>query len=119
MRSDLHHDSNSELTWISKINQTNSMIILKNIFFCKLLACESCSYVPTEIESRFGFSSKIGMFSSNSGRFDTLLWFFSGGPRGGVLPRIKIENRGLPNCWKTIEIVNPSTTDLFLLFVFF
>ena len=27
VHSDLHHDSNSELTWISKINQTNSMII--------------------------------------------------------------------------------------------
>ena len=38
---------------------------------------------------------------------------------GGVFPRKKIENRGLPNCWKSIEIVNPSTTDLFLLFVFF
>ena len=27
VHSDLHPDSNSELTWISKINQTNSMII--------------------------------------------------------------------------------------------
>ena len=27
VHSDLHHDSSSELTWISKINQTNSMII--------------------------------------------------------------------------------------------
>ena len=53
-----------------------------------------------------------------SGRFDTLLGFFSGGP-GACSPRKKIENRVLPNCWKSIEIVNPSTTDLFLLFVFF
>ena len=38
---------------------------------------------------------------------------------GGVFPRKKkIENRGLPNCWKCIEIVKRSTTDLFLLFVF-
>ena len=79
--------------------------------------CQSCSCVPTEIESRFRLSSKIGMFSSNYGRFDTLLGFLVG--VRGVLPRIKIENRGLPNCWKSIEIVNPSTTDLFLLFVFF
>ena len=58
------------------------------------------------------------MFSSNSGRFDTLLGFFSGGP-GACSPEKRIENRGLPNYWKSIEIVNPSTTDLFLLFVFF
>ena len=44
--------------------------------------------VPTEIESRFGFSSKIVMFSSSSGRFDALPGFFSGGP-GGVLPQKK------------------------------
>ena len=37
----------------------------------------------------------------------------------GRAPPVKIKNRGLPNCWKSIEIVNPSTTDLFLLFVFF
>ena len=36
-----------------------------------------------------------------------------------MLPWKKTENRGLPNCWKSIEIVYPSTTDLFLLFVFF
>ena len=41
------------------------------------------------------------------------------GVRGHAPPEKKIENRGLPNCWKSIEIVNPSTTDLFLLFVFF
>ena len=45
--------------------------------------------------------------------------FLVGGPSGGLLPRIKIENRGLPNCWKSIAIVNPSTTDLFFLFIFF
>ena len=43
--------------------------------------------MPTEIKSRFGFSSKIGMFSSNAGRFDTLLGFLGG--YGGVLPRKK------------------------------
>ena len=46
-----------------------------------MLACESCSCDATEMESRFGISSKIGMFSSNSGRFDTLLGFFLGGGR--------------------------------------
>ena len=35
------------------------------------------------MESRFGISSKIGMFSSNSGRFDTLLGVFFGGGGGG------------------------------------
>ena len=38
---------------------------------------------------------------------------------GGVLPRKKkIENWGLPNCWKNIEIVNPNTTDFFFFFFF-
>ena len=73
------------------------------MFFCKLLACESCSCVPTEIESRFGFSSKIGMFSSNSGRFDTLLGFLGG--TGACSPGKKIENWGLPNC--RLSILTP------------
>ena len=33
VHSDLHHDSNSELTWISKIKRTNSMIIFKKHVF--------------------------------------------------------------------------------------
>ena len=49
----------------------------------------------------------------------TLYLGFLVGVRGRAPPEKKIENRVLPNCWKSIEIVNPSTTDLFLLFVFF
>ena len=47
VHSDLHHDSNSELTWISKINQTNSMIILKKTCFSA-----SCSLVRAALVSR-------------------------------------------------------------------
>ena len=48
----------------------------------------------------------------------TLYLGFLVGVRGRSPPE-KNRNRGLPNCWKSIKIVNPSTTDLFLLFVFF
>ena len=47
VHSDLHHDSNSELTWISKINQTNSMIILKKTCFSA-----SCLLVRAALVSR-------------------------------------------------------------------
>ena len=35
------------------------------------------------------------------------------GVRGRAPPKKKIENWGLPNCWKSIKIVNPNTTDFF------
>ena len=47
MHSDLHHDSNSEFTWISKINQTNSMIIFKKTCFSA-----SCQLVRAVFVSR-------------------------------------------------------------------
>ena len=90
MHSDLHHDSNSELTWISKIKRTNSKIIFAKHVFLLVVSCESYSCVPTEIESRFGFSGKIGVFLSNSGRFDTLLGFLGG--TEACSPGKKIEN---------------------------
>ena len=40
---------------------------------------------PTEVESGFGFSSKIGTFSPNSGGLDTLLGFL--GLRGAYSPQ--------------------------------
>ena len=50
---------------------------------------------------------------------DGLTLYLSFWGYGDVLPGKEIENWGLPNCWKSIEIVNPNTTDLFLLSVFF
>ena len=45
------------------------------------------------------------------------LGFLVGIP-GRAPPEKKIENRGLPNCWKNIEIVNPNTTDLIFVICF-
>ena len=41
------------------------------------------------------------------------LYLGFGGVRGRAPPEKKIENCGPPNCWKSIEIVNPNTTDFF------
>ena len=41
------------------------------------------------------------------------------GVPGRAPPEKKIENLGLPNCWKSIDIVIHNTTDLFLLSVLF
>ena len=59
-----------------------------------------------------GFSSKIGTIPPNSGRLDTLQGVFGGGG-GHALPE-KIQNLRSSNCWKCIEIVNLTTTLLFL-----
>ena len=64
--------------------------------------------VPTEVES--GFSSKIGTIPPNSGRLDTLQGIF-GGP--GTYSPGKNRNLRFSNCWKCIEIVNPTITTLF------
>ena len=58
-----------------------------------------------------GFSSKIGMILPSSGRLDTLQGFF-GGP-GACLPG-KNRNLRYSNCWKCVEIVNPTITTSFL-----
>ena len=54
MHSEFHHDSNSELSWISKINQTNSMIILKKTCFSA-----SCSFVRAVLVSRLRSSRDL------------------------------------------------------------
>ena len=55
-----------------------------------------------------GFSSKIGTFPPNSGRFDSLQGF-CGGP-GACSPG----GMRYSNFWKCTEIVNPTITTLFL-----
>ena len=66
----------------------------------------------TRVTTEAGFSSKIGAFPPNSGRLATLLGIL-GGP-GTCSPGKKIRNWRSLNCWKCIEIVNPTITTLFL-----
>ena len=58
-----------------------------------------------------GFSSKIGIILPNSGRLDTLQGFF--GDPGACSPD-KNRNLRYSNCWKCIEIANPTITTIFL-----
>ena len=117
----IHHDCNSEFTWISKFNKLWQILweFYQNIFLCSL-ACESCY-------SKSGYScpdwSWVGIRDSQvkSGQSRlirdawTLCKGFGGG--GGVLghaPRENNRNLRSSNCWKCIKIVNPTITTLFL-----
>ena len=76
VHSDLHHDSNSELTWISKIKQTNSMIIFKKHVFLLVISMweqvkSGCSHLIQD-----GLTLYLGFGGG-------------GGGTGGVLPRKK------------------------------
>ena len=64
--------------------------------------------VPTEAELGSGFSSTIGTFPPNSGRLDTLLGFLGVQVSGSMLPQKNIKNLRSSNCWKCIEIANPT-----------
>ena len=58
-----------------------------------------------------GLPSKIGTIPPNSGRLDTLQGFL-GGPE--ACSPVKNRNLRYSNCWKCIEIVNPTITTLVL-----
>ena len=113
---------NSEFTRISKLNV---LFILwqilwqfnNNIFLCSL-ACESWSwksgYSPCPDWSRVGIRDSQVESGHSCLIWDS--WTLCMGFREvrEHAPRVKIKNLRSSNCWKCIEIANPTTTTFFL-----
>ena len=95
----VHHDCNSEFTWISKLNGCSSYDQyydnLTKIHFSADLQNRDTRRVPTEVESGLGilksnrdsgFSSRIGTILPNLGQLDAQLCRGFREVRGNLLP---------------------------------